>query len=1078
MSDMNLPFIGQKVVILNLSKPQERKVKWIITTLGGLVRNAVTSQTNCIIVDECKNVINDPKFIKATQLIDSGVDITIVEYEQFINSYYHEAETIANAKRNEERSLEFQIEDHVLVKYNGTSQDVVVPVDVIEIGEEAFAHSNLKRIVLGQNCKVINNSAFKRCRQLKEIVFNDSLSRIGFSAFIDCHLLEAISIPDSVIEIDDYAFSNCSHLRYARISLKIETIGENVFYNCNMLKNPILPETYRYKKPFVFKIADKILTYETENGYVRSVLERPFLPRMRFTIIDVLEIPSEYQGLPIHVIDLKNSEFWHINKLIISKNIKTVLIGEKSLSRSTETVEIDSSNECFSIENGLLLDKHKTVVHSLIESDIKELTVPASVKIIAANAFAFSNVETIRFISRIDDIRSKAFYSSQLRTIEGIDKIENCAVDAFDITPFIRKVSDENLIIGKTLFRMNNSGKIIKVPESVQIIRKSVFRDYKSPEEIILPRTIQTIATGAFCEFENVKSISIPDANNRYKTINGILYSKDMSELVYVPSKVRERKLTVPSSVKMIHKNAIYNNDTIEEIVFSEIIQTFESGCISRCNQLKKVVFFAAQEELIATRSKSVEPWEMTSIFSDCPLLHSLDLPKNIKIIGEGSFRDCGLHSVDLPKSLIEISSYAFYNNFITEVSLPKSLRKIGESIFYGRIKRITLYDTIEPEAQDLSWEDGYEQCQHILHSNIGRLGVPSFIIGSRTQSESKWDDYEVDVLSAETDKLKYKVIMPSFRHSKEYFEYASSWLNNANFDFEKIDAGFLFLNENKIPYIIGRLLNPYHLSEQNKEQMLSYIRSHSNIIFKYLIENKMSNELRAIIQQHGLLNKFSLAYCIEISGNNTEMKEYFSSIESNQLANMISNIPKGFRVVQVNEFSIYTAIHLNDVSFLPIVCKGHSTEIAKLRDFCEQYHLIYTERCNLNSSDELKEIIVHADKYTESIVHDFSCLKVTGFYEDYSDASVNVFYSECGYPYITHTCFAGYYDPRSDGGNGRWASENNVLNNIHIRYTYIQTGDLQKVDYEFPFASFWDENKCFVENYGIMFVKDISKTS
>lgn len=68
--------------------------------------------------------------------------------------------------------------------------------------------------------------------------------------------------------------------------------------------------------------------------------------------------------------------------------------------------------------------------------------------------------------------------------------------------------------------------------------------------------------------------------------------------------------------------------------------------------------------------------------FVNCPLRY-LDLPKNLKTIGEKAFYDRYLTGVlELPNTLESIGASAFYRNYITEVTFPASLTSVGNNAF------------------------------------------------------------------------------------------------------------------------------------------------------------------------------------------------------------------------------------------------------------------------------------------------------------------------------------------------------------------------------------------------------------
>jgi len=79
----------------------------------------------------------------------------------------------------------FEIRSGFLIKYNGSTAEVVIPDGVKEIGESAFAQAlTVERVVIPQGVKKIRKRAF-----------------------VDCSYLTHVEIPASVEEIDRTAFT-------------------------------------------------------------------------------------------------------------------------------------------------------------------------------------------------------------------------------------------------------------------------------------------------------------------------------------------------------------------------------------------------------------------------------------------------------------------------------------------------------------------------------------------------------------------------------------------------------------------------------------------------------------------------------------------------------------------------------------------------------------------------------------------------------------------------------------------------------------------------------------------------------
>jgi len=122
--------------------------------------------------------------------------------EEAVNSFTESYFSAVNATSDRVGS-DFVIEGGILKSYVGNSTEVVVPDDVVEIGENAFRESHIKSVVIP-----------------------GSVSKIGREAFYGCSELSEINIPDNGMTIEPQAFESCKGLRYVNLPE-----GTKLFYH-------------------------------------------------------------------------------------------------------------------------------------------------------------------------------------------------------------------------------------------------------------------------------------------------------------------------------------------------------------------------------------------------------------------------------------------------------------------------------------------------------------------------------------------------------------------------------------------------------------------------------------------------------------------------------------------------------------------------------------------------------------------------------------------------------------------------------------------------------------------------------
>ena len=123
-------------------------------------------------------------------------------------------EIITERRFNELAGRAFVMEGSILVKYNGTGGDVVIPENVSVIGDSAFGYCNvLTGVTIPIGVTDIGKSAFFCCEGMRgaTITIPESVTSIGGWAFFRNGLAD-ISIPASVTNIGEKAFDGCPKL--------------------------------------------------------------------------------------------------------------------------------------------------------------------------------------------------------------------------------------------------------------------------------------------------------------------------------------------------------------------------------------------------------------------------------------------------------------------------------------------------------------------------------------------------------------------------------------------------------------------------------------------------------------------------------------------------------------------------------------------------------------------------------------------------------------------------------------------------------------------------------------------------
>jgi hypothetical protein len=98
----------------------------------------------------------------------------------------------------------------------------------------------------------------------------------------------------------------------------------------------------------------------------------------------------------------------------------------------------------------------------------------------------------------------------------------------------------------------------IHLPQSLKKIDHSAFFG-AGIKELNLPASLEFIVSIVRCL--SMVKINVDPANPNYQSIDGVLYDKQVTTLLHVPSQLKMKKLKVPESVRTIAKWAICDSN-------------------------------------------------------------------------------------------------------------------------------------------------------------------------------------------------------------------------------------------------------------------------------------------------------------------------------------------------------------------------------------------------------------------------------------------------------------------------------------------------------------------------------------
>lgn len=180
--------------------------------------------------------------------------------------------------------------------------------------------------------------------------------------------------------------------------------------------------------------------------------------------------------------------------------------------------------------------------------------------------------------------------------------------------------------IGNAAFYECESLRSINIPNSVTHIGNVAFYYCESLQGIDIPNSVTYIGDDVFYYCELLQSIEVAEGNQYFASIDGVLFSKDLTQIICYPRVKYGSQYTIPDSVTHINNGAFHKCDALQSIDIPNSV-----------THIGNVAFYY------------------------CESLQSIDIPNSVTHIGDSAFEECtALQSIDIPNNVTHIGDYAF----------------------------------------------------------------------------------------------------------------------------------------------------------------------------------------------------------------------------------------------------------------------------------------------------------------------------------------------------------------------------------------------------------------------------------
>ena len=246
------------------------------------------------------------------------------------------------------------------------------------------------------------------------------------------------------------------------------------------------------------------------------------------------------------------------------------------------------------------------------------------------------NITSLVLQEGLTSIGDNAFYwLSNLSSVTIPDSITAIGKGAFSQCGSLTNVTipEHVTLIGASAFEYCTSLTGITISEGVESIGMGAFYGCFDLKHINIPSSVTDIGNSVFSGCSQLAAVTVSEENPCFCAIDGVLFSKDCSAILFVPS-TKSGSYAIPAEVRAIGDYAFYMCSKLTDITIPEGVASIGEWAFSGCG---------ITSITIAQSVASIDEWA----FSHCAKLRSVTILEGIDSIGDFAFSSCkGLEAV------------------------------------------------------------------------------------------------------------------------------------------------------------------------------------------------------------------------------------------------------------------------------------------------------------------------------------------------------------------------------------------------------------------------------------------------
>ena len=545
---------------------------------------------------------------------------------------------------------------------------ITLPSQLTSIGEEAFMScSALRNITIPNSVKSIGNKAFGSCKALREITIPNQVKTISAYLFEGCTALTSITLPYSITKINNYAFHDCIALAELTLPEGLTTIGSWAFYNCSALRSLTIPSTVvDLKGSYMFQSCSSLVNLNLLPPTPPAINSDTFTKAPSNLKINLLCGAKE-----AYLADANWAKLTYpINEIF--SNILTVKSNDNRMGEAY----IPTPNTC---------DNDTAIIEALPREGYQFA------------AWHDGNTDNPRTILVTQDTTFTANFEP---------------LTTYQLT--VNYDPKQAHISGTGEYYPNEEATLTVTPLGGYRFKKWGDGNTDNPRTIVMTQdtTLEALfITGDYCG-DDILYTFINDT----LALNGTGDMWNLSQYGWNMYADEVLALTLSDGITSLGTNAFMDLMFLSEVTIPASVKTIHKRAFENCRSLSSVMF-APNSQL-----QTIDHWA----FYECINLKALEIPEGVTTIGNGAFYGCAyLDSIVLPASMVSIADNGFAQ--------------------CTKLSAMTVHAVTPPEVDNKTFE------------NVRRsipVYVP-FGAGATYRATPIWQEFDIQEMEAESNDNK-----------------------------------------------------------------------------------------------------------------------------------------------------------------------------------------------------------------------------------------------------------------------------------------------------------------------------------